>query len=99
MSPEPRQPHSLEHEVGMRAGETSARNEPHREQGDRDIPAAPTEDRSRRAGPPGLDVDGSRSASRARRLASKLGRVEWSLLAAIILAVAVTIAMAVFNPG
>ena len=56
-----------------------------------------------RAGAPPrpADAEGLRAPRppRARHAARLLGPVEWTLLAVILLAVGVTVAMAIFNPG
>jgi hypothetical protein len=53
------------------------------------------------ASPGTPDAQGSRlrRGARARRVSRRLGPVEWGLLAVILLAVGITLAMAIFKPG
>jgi hypothetical protein len=54
-----------------------------------------------RSSPGRTHADGARPprGARARRLAGRLGPVEWALLTVIILAVVITAAMAIINPS
>jgi len=54
----------------------------------------------RKEAPPGSVTDNDpRRSSEALRSSRRFGPVEWSLIAVIIIAVAVTGAMAIFNPS
>lgn len=86
----------------MRNHERSMRNDrpSHGQPERRNLIGAAFGDDASGAPPTPEDAEGLRAPrpARVRRAARLLGPVEWTLLAVILLAVGVTVAMAIFNP-